>query len=164
MRIALRSSKKLTPPASGVPVPGNTDVHTIQINRKIHRNLFLFQLSDCFFQSFKSKRMKICVSGSKLKFFSLSTSDTELMDMAVSHNFMDIFEEHRRDFNFAPRLIISQICMSIKMNNMKIRIFCSCGTHCSQCYQMFSSQKQWEFFLLSKFLLLSFECLKVLFH
>ena len=89
VRIASRSSRKLTPPASGVPVPGNADGSRQSRSIVKYTGIFFsFSFLDCLFQTIKSKRMKIGMLRGKLKFFSLTASDAELMNAVIAQKLM----------------------------------------------------------------------------
>ena len=90
--------------------------------------------------------MKIGVFFCKCKFFPLSASNTELVNASVSQHVMASADDTGMT-QFCTEIILSQIGMRVKMDDVHFRktlVYC---TYICQRYKMFSAQKQWHFSL-----------------
>ena len=116
---ARRSSSKLTPPGSGVPVPGKTDGSRTSRSRV---DRFVFELFHNLFQSGKVKAVCFDVGSAPGKFLAIARTDAKLEDLSVSSQFPAASEDAGMG-EFDTEIIIPQISVSVKVDDVDVREF-----------------------------------------
>ena len=87
----------------------------------------------------KIKFLHLGVFCRKTKFLSVPTADTELMDSSIPQNIM-ASADHTGMAECRSQIILSEVCMGIKMNDVHSGIFFGCCPDGTKRHQMFTAQ------------------------
>ena len=82
----------------------------------------------------------------EIKLRSFSAADTKLMNFIVAYQLIATTHDTSMT-QFSAEIIVTQICVSIKMNDMYIGILVKNGFYCPKRYKMFATNQKRYFFI-----------------
>ena len=91
----------------------------------------------------KVEAVQIGVLGGKRKLGLVAAADAELVDSAVAHQLVAA-AQHAGMAQLCAQIVVPQVGMGIKMDDLQIRVLLHSGTHSAQGHQVLAPQQKGE--------------------
>lgn len=116
-------------------------IQAVKVDCQVNRHICLAQPIGQFLQTGEIELVNIGMAGGKLEFFPLAAADTELVDAAIAQKVMAA-AQHTGMAELCAEIVIPQVGVSVKMNNVQVGVFFHGSPHSPQRDEMFTAQKQ----------------------